>query len=38
MRPILLDLGFEIPFLGPLTFPAYFTMLTLSFVIAVDPG
>jgi phosphatidylglycerol:prolipoprotein diacylglycerol transferase len=31
MRPILFDLGIDIPFLGPLNFPAYFTMLTLSF-------
>jgi phosphatidylglycerol:prolipoprotein diacylglycerol transferase len=31
MRPILYDFGFDIPFLGPLNFPAYFTMLALSF-------
>lgn len=31
MRPILLDFGIDIPFMGPLNFPAYFTMLALSF-------
>jgi phosphatidylglycerol:prolipoprotein diacylglycerol transferase len=31
MRPILYDFGINIPFLGPLNFPAYFTMLALSF-------
>jgi phosphatidylglycerol:prolipoprotein diacylglycerol transferase len=31
MRPILFDFGINIPFLGPLDFPAYFTMLSLSF-------
>ena len=31
MHPILLDLHVDIPLLGPLNFPAYFTMLTLSF-------
>jgi phosphatidylglycerol:prolipoprotein diacylglycerol transferase len=33
MRPILFDFGINIPLLGPLDFPAYFTMLTLSFAI-----
>src|SRR5829696_2569808 len=33
MRPILFDFGIEIPFLGPLNFPAYFTLLSLSFGI-----
>ncbi|HEY0709650.1 MAG TPA: prolipoprotein diacylglyceryl transferase [Polyangia bacterium] len=33
MRPILFDFGIDIPFLGPLNFPAYFTMLTLSFAL-----
>jgi phosphatidylglycerol:prolipoprotein diacylglycerol transferase len=33
MRPILLDLHINIPLLGPLNFPAYFTMLALSFAI-----
>jgi phosphatidylglycerol:prolipoprotein diacylglycerol transferase len=31
MRPILLDFGFSLPLLGPVNFPAYFTLLTLSF-------
>jgi phosphatidylglycerol---prolipoprotein diacylglyceryl transferase len=31
VRPILFDFGIDIPFLGPLNFPAYFTMLSLSF-------
>jgi phosphatidylglycerol---prolipoprotein diacylglyceryl transferase len=31
LRPILYDFGFDIPLLGPLNFPAYFTMLALSF-------
>ena len=33
MKPILYDFGIDIPFLGPLNFPAYFTMLSLSFGI-----
>lgn len=33
MRPILYDFHVEIPLLGPLNFPAYFTMLTISFCI-----
>jgi phosphatidylglycerol:prolipoprotein diacylglycerol transferase len=35
MRPILYDFGFEIPLLGPLDFPSYFTMLTLSFLVGI---
>jgi phosphatidylglycerol:prolipoprotein diacylglycerol transferase len=31
LRPILYDFGVEIPLLGKLNFPAYFTMLTVSF-------
>ncbi len=31
MRPILYDFGIDIPLLGPLNFPSYFTMLSLSF-------
>jgi phosphatidylglycerol:prolipoprotein diacylglycerol transferase len=31
MHPILFDFGISLPLLGPLNFPAYFTMLTLSF-------
>jgi phosphatidylglycerol:prolipoprotein diacylglycerol transferase len=31
MRPILFDFGVNIPLLGPLNFPAYFTLLALSF-------
>jgi phosphatidylglycerol:prolipoprotein diacylglycerol transferase len=31
MRPILYDFGIDLPLLGPLNFPAYFTMLSLSF-------
>ena len=31
MRPILFDTGLDLPLLGPLNFPAYFTMLALSF-------
>jgi phosphatidylglycerol:prolipoprotein diacylglycerol transferase len=30
MRPILFDFGIDIPLLGPLNFPAYFTMLAIS--------
>jgi phosphatidylglycerol:prolipoprotein diacylglycerol transferase len=33
VRPILYDFGVDIPFLGPLNFPAYFTMLSISFGI-----
>jgi phosphatidylglycerol:prolipoprotein diacylglycerol transferase len=33
MRPIIVDFGFSLPLLGPLNFPAYFTMLTLSFAL-----
>jgi phosphatidylglycerol:prolipoprotein diacylglycerol transferase len=33
VRPILYDFHVDIPFLGPLDFPAYFTLLTLSFAI-----
>jgi hypothetical protein len=33
MRPILLDFGFSLPLLGPVNFPAYFTLLTISFAI-----
>lgn len=33
MRPILFDSGIDLPLLGPLNFPAYFTMLALSFGI-----
>ena len=35
MRPILFDFGFDIPLLGPLNFPAYFTMLALSFGVGI---
>jgi phosphatidylglycerol:prolipoprotein diacylglycerol transferase len=31
MKPILFDFGIDLPLLGPLNFPAYFTMLSLSF-------
>jgi phosphatidylglycerol:prolipoprotein diacylglycerol transferase len=31
MRPILIDFGVDLPLFGPLNFPAYFTMLALSF-------
>jgi phosphatidylglycerol:prolipoprotein diacylglycerol transferase len=34
MHPVLVDFGIDIPFLGPLDFPAYFTLLSLSFGIA----
>lgn len=34
MRPILFDAQIDIPLLGPLNFPAYFTMLAVSFAIA----
>ena len=33
MKPILYDTGIDLPFLGPLNFPAYFTLLTVSFAI-----
>jgi phosphatidylglycerol---prolipoprotein diacylglyceryl transferase len=33
MRPILYDFHVDLPLLGPLNFPAYFTLLTLSFAI-----
>jgi phosphatidylglycerol:prolipoprotein diacylglycerol transferase len=33
MRPILFDFGFSLPLLGPVNFPAYFTLLTISFGI-----
>jgi phosphatidylglycerol:prolipoprotein diacylglycerol transferase len=33
VRPILYDFEIDIPLLGPLNFPSYFTMLTLSFAI-----
>jgi phosphatidylglycerol---prolipoprotein diacylglyceryl transferase len=33
VKPILFDFGFDLPLLGPLNFPAYFTMLSLSFAI-----
>jgi phosphatidylglycerol:prolipoprotein diacylglycerol transferase len=33
MRPILYDFHVDLPLLGPLNFPAYFTLLTLSFGI-----
>jgi phosphatidylglycerol:prolipoprotein diacylglycerol transferase len=33
VRPILFDFGIDLPLLGPLNFPAYFTMLALSFGI-----
>jgi phosphatidylglycerol:prolipoprotein diacylglycerol transferase len=33
MHPILYDFGIDIPLLGPLDFPAYFTLLSLSFGI-----
>jgi phosphatidylglycerol---prolipoprotein diacylglyceryl transferase len=33
MRPILVDFGVSLPLLGPLNFPAYFTLLSLSFAI-----
>lgn len=33
MRPILFDSGIELPLLGRLDVPAYFTLLTLSFAI-----
>jgi phosphatidylglycerol:prolipoprotein diacylglycerol transferase len=35
MRPILFDTGINLPLLGPLNFPSYFTMLTLSFLLGV---
>lgn len=35
MRPILYDFGIDLPLLGPLNFPAYFTALTLSFLIGI---
>ena len=35
MRPILFDFGINVPLLGPLNFPAYFTMLTISFLLGV---
>ncbi len=33
MRPILVDFGIDLPWLGRLDLPAYFAMLSLSFVI-----
>lgn len=36
MRPILYDFGIDIPLLGPLNFPAYFTLLALSFWIGMS--
>ncbi|MCG5051910.1 MAG: prolipoprotein diacylglyceryl transferase [Myxococcales bacterium] len=33
MRPILYDFHIDLPLLGPLNFPSYFTMLTLSFLL-----
>lgn len=33
MRPVLYDFGFDLPLLGPLNFPSYFTLLTLSFLV-----
>ena len=33
MKPDLFDTGITLPLLGPLNFPAYFTMLSLSFGI-----
>src|SRR4051812_36507292 len=33
MRPILYDFQIDLPLLGQLNFPAYFTMLTLSFLV-----
>jgi phosphatidylglycerol---prolipoprotein diacylglyceryl transferase len=33
MHPVLYDFGIDIPLLGPLDFPAYFTLLSLSFGI-----
>jgi phosphatidylglycerol:prolipoprotein diacylglycerol transferase len=33
LKPILIDFGIDIPLLGRLNFPAYFTMLTLSFAV-----
>jgi phosphatidylglycerol:prolipoprotein diacylglycerol transferase len=33
VKPILFDTGIDLPLLGPLNFPAYFTMLALSFAI-----
>jgi phosphatidylglycerol:prolipoprotein diacylglycerol transferase len=33
MKPILFDFGFSLPILGPVNFPAYFTLLTLSFAV-----
>jgi phosphatidylglycerol---prolipoprotein diacylglyceryl transferase len=33
MRPILVDLGVDLPVLGRLDLPSYFVMLTLSFII-----
>jgi phosphatidylglycerol---prolipoprotein diacylglyceryl transferase len=35
MRPILYDFQIDLPLLGPLNFPSYFTLLSLSFVIAI---
>jgi phosphatidylglycerol:prolipoprotein diacylglycerol transferase len=33
MRPILYDFGVDLPLLGPLNFPSYFTLLSISFAI-----
>lgn len=33
MRPILIDFGIDLPFLGHLDLPAYFLLLTLSFLV-----
>jgi phosphatidylglycerol:prolipoprotein diacylglycerol transferase len=33
MHPVLYDFGIDIPLLGPLDFPSYFTLLSLSFGI-----
>jgi phosphatidylglycerol:prolipoprotein diacylglycerol transferase len=33
MRPMLYDTGIDLPLLGPLNFPSYFTALALSFLI-----
>ncbi len=34
MRPTLVDFGIELPLLGPLSFPAYFTLLVIGFACA----
>ena len=33
MRPILIDFGIDLPLLGPLDLPSYFTLIAISFLI-----